>query len=487
MATFETSERLEKLGDTIIASMLQGDEESVANRRTVFGEIQPDMLSNFNYIIYKVFHKFKEAGFTPNAEFLQLILARQPKFILDSRNHIDVSVIQDTEGDLNTAYSGLVMRHYKELLKREKIDANTLKLNIEMYKQEWAQLEISRALSQAKYMLTDEVEIGKKKYRGYEDAIATVKIAAARIENVMDKTAGAGFIDSRQMALAKETVAKPEKIGDFGLVDELNQKLGGYFTSYFYNVIAPTKNGKSKWCARACHNMLMHGVNVSVWAHEGGVAAWWDQMNAIHFEYLNSQTGTPPYPLCQQEINTGTYPNEEIRVLAEQARVDLFTNENYGNLGMIDRPFTLETFIDEIETSVSSNRSRAVIIDYLQLIEWTTKGMSKPQAIGSAYQKLLAYAKKRNVLVMSPSQMTQEFMNEMAKSKDGQVNEIRTAGGESSEVIRTPDINIALYATVEDLQHNDMTILSVPSRLAQPFPPIRIYANLANCVFASKP
>jgi hypothetical protein len=231
----------------------------------------------------------------------------------------------------------------------------------------------------------------------------------------------------------------------------------------------------------------MHGVNVSVCAHEGGVAAWWDQMNAIHFEYLNSQTGTPPYPLCQQEINTGTYPNEEIRVLAEQARVDLFTNENYGNLGMIDRPFTLETFIDEIETSVSSNRSRAVIIDYLQLIEWTTKGMSKPQAIGSAYQKLLAYAKKRNVLVMSPSQMTQEFMNEMAKSKDGQVNEIRTAGGESSEVIRTPDINIALYATVEDLQHNDMTILSVPSRLAQPFPPIRIYANLANCVFASKP
>ena len=51
-------------------------------------------------------------------------------------------------------------------------------------------------------------------------------------------------------------------------------------------------------------------------------------------------------------------------------------------------------------------------------------------------------------------------MNEMAKSKEGQAHEVRTAGGESSEIIRTPDINIALYASTEDLIRKEMTIMS---------------------------
>ena len=77
-------------------------------------------------------------------------------------------------------------------------------------------------------------------------------------------------------------------------------------------------------------------------------------------------------------------------------------------------------------------------------------------------------------------------MNEMAKSKDGQGHEFRTAGGESSEIIRTPDVNIALYATIDDLERKEMTIKSIPSRLAEPHPDIRIYADLCSCVFASK-
>ena len=111
--------------------------------------------------------------------------------------------------------------------------------------------------------------------------------------------------------------------------------------------------------------------------------------------------------------------------------------------------------------------------------------ISKSQAIGQAYQKLLDYAKKRNITVISPAQFTQDFMNEMAKAKDGSSHEVRTAGGESSEIVRTPDINIALYATAEDLIRKEMTILSVPSRLASPFPAFKIYCDLKSCVFSS--
>lgn len=172
-------------------------------------------------------------------------------------------------------------------------------------------------------------------------------------------------------------------------------------------------------------------------------------------------------------------------MLEESSKLDLFTNPNYGVINMIDRPFIAETFIDEIETSVQLNGSRAVLIDYLQLIGSNDRGRSKPQVIGKAYQDALSYAKKRNVAMISPSQFTQDFMNEMAKSKDGQTHEVRTAGGESAEIIRTPDINIALYASTEDLIRKEMTIMSVPSRLCEPFPDVHIYADLCSCVFSS--
>ena len=174
-----------------------------------------------------------------------------------------------------------------------------------------------------------------------------------------------------------------------------------------------------------------------------------------------------------------------LREMEKNSAIDLFNNEAYGKLNMIDRPFKVETWLDEVETSVQMNDSKCVLIDYLQLIGWDSNNMSKPQAIGKAYQGGLAYCKKRNVALISPSQFTQEFMKEMAKSKQGQQHEVRTAGGESSEIIRTPDYNLALYASAEDLIRHDMTLLSVPSRLAEPFPAIKIYADLSTCYFQS--
>ena len=76
-------------------------------------------------------------------------------------------------------------------------------------------------------------------------------------------------------------------------------------------------------------------------------------------------------------------------------------------------------------------------------------------------------------------------MKELASSKEGQQHEVRAAGGESSEIVRTPDVNIALYATADDLARKEMTIMSVPSRVAIPFPDTKIYADLCSCVFAS--
>lgn len=483
-------ERLGEISDILIQSIIRGDELSKKNRQYLFGQVSPKVFKDENYIIFNVFYSFKDKGITPDEPFMKMYLTRNMKVIKDSYEFCDLTAFKDLDENPLIAYVSAVVKQFVRLLQLEPIEYDEFKLTVEKYKQEFSAYEINKAYSQAKLILYDGIQIGKKLYQGYADSVAYTKKKIADIEAVLDHTTGAGFINSRVAGIEDDDAdIKPVKIGDFGLINELNKELGGYYTSLFYNIIAPTKGGKSKFTTRAIHNIMVeHGYNVSVWAHEGGYKAWWAQLRAIHFEYLYIRNADPTKrvaPLSQKEILYGNYPSEEIKALEEQSRLDLFTNPNYGVAYMIDRPFKVETFIDEVETSVQLNNSKAVLIDYLQLIGWDGKSISKPQAVGRAYQDLLAYAKKRNVMVISPSQFTQDFMTEMAKSKEGQQHEIRAAGGESSEIIRTPDINIALYATVEDLIRKKMTIMSIPSRLAEPFPDIEIYADLCTCLFSS--
>ena len=484
-------ERLTELSDEILASVIQATDLSKDNRQYLYGQFSPYVFKNENYIIYSIFYFFKDKGITPDESFIKLHLMRNTKLMHDANKagYINFTEFKDLDENVHIAYITAVLKKFTRLLTLEVADKENFRLLIEKYKSEYSAYEMNLAYSQGKMILYEGMQLGSRLYQGYTDSISYVKKKIADIEAVLNKTTGVGFIDSRTAGIEDDDDAKPEKIGDFDLIEELNEQLGGIFSSIFYNILAPTKGGKSKFTARMIHTCVVkYGVNASVWAHEGGYKAWWAQLRAIHFEYMyirDKSENERVAPLSQKDILYGNYPNEAIKALEEESRLDLFTNPNYGCINMIDRPFLGESFIEEIETSVSLNASRIVLIDYLQLIGSNDKGKSKPQVIGKAYQDLLAYCKKRNVAAVSPSQFTQDFMNEMAKSKDGQQHEVRTAGGESSEIIRTPDINIALYANTEDLIRKEMTIMSVPSRLAEPYPDAHIYADLCSCVFSS--
>jgi replicative DNA helicase len=283
--------------------------------------------------------------------------------------------------------------------------------------------------------------------------------------------------------------AMPELIGDFGAVKELNKYAGGITTKTMYSVLAPTKAGKSKFTTRMLHNVMVeHGHPVVCWPFEGGAADWFAQLRSIHFDYLYNKDAEPSKQILgvsQQMIREKKWKSEEIRQLEEASRVDLFTNPKYGKVIVIDRPFKVETIESELDTAVNTYGAKAVLIDYLQLIGWEDARMSKVQAIGRAYQTVLRYTRTRGVAAISPAQCTQEFINECAKSKDGAVKELRTAGAESSEVVRTPDVNIALYSSTDDLINNSMKIMSIPSRYMSAFPAFEIYCDLSRSLFAS--
>ena len=111
--------------------------------------------------------------------------------------------------------------------------------------------------------------------------------------------------------------------------------------------------------------------------------------------------------------------------------------------------------------------------------------MSDRERIAKAYQTALNYCKKNNIALMTPAQYKQEVIDALANKTDTGDSELRTAGGGSSEVIRTPDISFALWASTADLRNNRMKILSMPCRFNKPFPEIPCYIDLGVCQFAS--
>lgn len=482
-------EQLNELSDNIISSVIKSDDISKANRRSLFGQLQPQVFKNENHIIYKVFYNFKDNNVTPDKEFIEMYLLRNENVILDSADSININEFADLDENPVVGYTSAVLKQFVRLSGEPVLNTEDFNLTIEKYKLVFKSLELGRIYSQGRAILFDGMKLGRSSLQGYDDSVSYVKKNIAEVEGMLDKSTGAGFVDANEIGLKDDENIKPEKIGDFGKIKELNKYWGGIYTGNFYSVLAPTKGGKSKICARFVHNVLVeNGNNCVVWAHEGGYNAWLAQLRAIHFDYLYNRNQTDITKkmrgVTQKTILDKSIADDTIREYEQGSRVDLFTNPSYGKLTMIDRPFVVETFIDEVTTALQINNAKMLVIDYLQLIG-TNTGMKKNERIGDAYQKLLALCKKMNVAVFSPAQFTQEFMKEMASSKDGQSHEVRTAGGESSEIIRTPDYNLALYASPEDLIHHKMTLMSVPSRMSSPFPPIDIYIDLGVCEFCS--
>lgn len=482
-------EKLEQYGDSLLAGMLGNDDKSLLNRRLCFGQIQPEIFKDENYIIYKILFYLRDLNIVPDKDFCELYLKTNRNVIEKARKYINLEAYADIDEDKVVGYIVGVMKKFVRLQSLPELIPDNFQLTLEKYKLCYKEIRVDEIYAQARIIASEGLSIGRKTLQGYEDSVSFVKAKLSQLDGLLSKDAGSGFIDcsnddEEESADNRDIV----KIGDFGDIHELNKAYGGIYSSLFYSIVAPTKGGKSKFCAYLLHNvMVRHGNNVVAWAHEGGPIMFKAQMRALHFNYFYNRTGDVKKIIggvTQDSIMKKTYPSKEVEQLEEASKIDLWHNESYGNLTIIDKPLNVETFIDDLKTAVELNNAKLVLIDYLQLMG-TSTGRPKAERIGEAYQKLLKFAKDYNVAVISPAQFTQDFMKILSNAQDSSKVEVRTSGGESSEVIRTPDINIALYATPEDLMRKVITLLPMPSRLAAPFEKTQIYANLGTVEFAS--
>lgn len=484
-------QRLKGFGDILLASALGSSEVAIKNRHFLFGNARIELFRDENYIIYSLLYNFKDRNITIDEEFVKLSLMRQQSLIEDASNarKIDINAYGEVDDSVTLGYIGGVMKYFSNLMKDEKVAPDEFQLVFEKYLIEYKAIETAKIYSDSLQIIGDGLKIGRKVLQGFEASRDYVKNNLARIEGVVDQNKGIGFINMAEVILNPKQEAKSVKISDFGALEELNNHYGGIYTGNLYTVMAPSKSGKSKFCARLAHTaMVNYGVNVSVWAFEGGYEAWTAQMRSIHFDFTYN-TGVSATDVkigvTQGAILHDRFPDgSPYKELEATSKLDLASNSAYGSTHFIDRPFRVETFLDEIDASVKANNSQMLIIDYLQLID-SEKSMSERERIATAYPRLLEYCKKNNIAVVSPAQYKQDVVDELQRKKDGEARDMRTAGGGSYEIIKTSDVIFALWASTEDLSNNKMTIMPMPTRFYDAIPEFDIYVDLGYCQFMS--
>ena len=486
-----SEEKLRVFSDEILSAMLDGRPIKKYAIDKLMSVTNPRLFRDENYIIFSIyyFYRSKLKVINIDEEFIKLFLKRNRSLLTKSRGYIDINAYGEIDNSPELGYIGGVVKHFNRLKTLPDIDVTEFETVFEKYLIEFKAVEAHKIYQQAQQILTEGLKIGRKYYSGFDDSQSYCKKKLAEIEGLVDCNAGSGFVKMSEVILdEKPDNKKPILIGDFGRLQKLNDAYKGIYTGLFYSFIAPPKSGKSKLAARLCHNVsVVAGNNVTVWAQEGGTELWTAQMRAIHFDYLyNTDVALTErkFGVTQEVIVHDDFRTDELRQLEMSSKLDLASNQDYGSVDYIDRPFNVETFIEDIDTSVKENNSKLVIIDYLQLIG-SSSGMNERERIAEAYKKLLNYCKKTNVAVISPAQFKQGSFDDLLKKTSVDGADLRTAAGGSSEVLRTPDVLWALFASVDDIRNNSMKIISLPSRLNAAFPNIDVRIDLGTCQFIS--
>lgn len=485
-------EKMRYFSDKVISAIV-GDKSirQYAINRLV-SSTNPKLFRDENYVLFSVIFNYRDRikNITIDSEFLSLYLDHNRKLIEKSNDYIDIHSYGEVDGSETLGYISGVVKHFNRLYGMPDMSRDEFDLNFEKYLIVFKAIEAQKIYAQSNQILTEGMKIGRKLLVGFEDSYNYSRRKLAEIEGLVDMNQGTGFTTMNDVLMSeKDDGKKSIKVADFDKLEALTKHYGGIYTGNFYEVLAPPKAGKSKFCARVCHTAIVKfNTNVTVWAQEGGKEAWSAQMRAIHFDYTYNEgvsVTERKFGIDQDVILHDKYPNQDLKELEMTSKLDLGSNTDYGVVDFIDRPFEVETFLDEIDSSVKANNSKLLIIDYLQLMGSSNPRMSERERISKAYTSLLNYCKKNNIAVLTPAQYKQDSIDALVNKADTSDADMRTAGGGSSEVFRTPDIIFAFWASTADIRNNRMKVLSVPCRFNKPFEEIPCYMDLGTCQFIS--
>lgn len=350
---------------------------------------------------------------------------------------------------------------------------------IDGFKAEYTLKEIDTATT----IMLDGVQQGKKTLQGYDDTKQYLSKAFTKLDNLIisSETEHRGVF-KLDLDYYKESTESDKntlrKVTDFG-IGPLDKAYGAIYSGEMVSLLAPAKSCKTRFSAYLAHRaVVVNKQRVAIWVLEGNHLTWTPLLRARHFDYYYNSEDNVYVELDSETIKKQLYPSEEYRQAEFASYYDLITNPDYGSIQFIDKPCHVDTFLDELERAYETDPFDLLVVDYLGLIDYTK--ITKTQALELGYVRLLRLQKKLGFATILPAQFKADIVDALHQGKD---IDLRTSGGGTYETIKTPDKNIGLYATQEELQLGRVQVLPIPSRVGKYFSPFYMVGNIGVCSF----
>lgn len=473
---------------SIFSAVFSNDENTQRRRQELITTFNiPSVFKDEYYIFYLVTKDFPRV--TPNKDFLKLYLQTN-KALFSQNTSIDLAKyrLSDTEPYVEFVNSCLAL--FDECWKKPIEDAEFYR-SLEMHKMNYISVQSISILEESAVIVSEGAKIRGKQLNGYEDMRSNLKSQFLKLDNLVEKKDRKGVITYGYNDEDEDESGKVKRVSYFG-IEELDAAIGGIFEGDMVSLLAPAKGGKSRFATYILHNAVVNGTSIAMWSIENGYKGWEALIRARHFNWFyNSKVtdGSQKRFVDADMIRKGEL-SPELAELELASWTDLKCNTAYGRISNIDEDFDADSFIEVIDNVVNQTGTKLICVDYLQLISDNNKNgksISKNERIGDAYKRMLQYLKKKKIGGIFPAQLKQTVVGNLNKADEADLinTELRDAAGESYEVIKTPDVNLALYGTVEDIRNGNMKILGIPSRNSAPFEPIDIHCDLGSCTFGS--
>ena len=472
--------------DVIFGSLLKNDDEVLVRKQhliTTFGNTS--VFKNEYYVFYLLVRDHIKIN--PDSDFITMYM-KVNKGLFSKNPNVNLSSYNLGDAEPYVEFVNSVLTVYDNCRRKVVSNEDYFKA-VEMYRMEYMSVESIKILEASTNIVSDGLDVRGKRYSGYEDMRAYSKSRFMQLDNMMSKSDRKGLIMYGVNDQEESEDGQVKLVSKFG-IEPLDNAIGGIYEGDMVSLLAPAKGGKSRMATFMLHNALINGTSVAMWSIENGYKGWEALLRARHFKYFYDERnigGEGKRFINADMIRKGTLP-PELKEMELASWTDLKCNKDYGRIINIDEDFDADTFLEVMDTAVA-NGAKLICIDYWQLVtEGNSKGakaQSKNERIGDCYKKTLQFLKSKKVGGIFPGQLKQTVVGNLNKTDAAEfVNtELRDAAGESYEVIKTPDVNLALYATVEDLRQGSMKILSIPSRNIAPFEPIDLACDMGSCSF----
>lgn len=261
-------------------------------------------------------------------------------------------------------------------------------------------------------------------------------------------------------------------LANFGLA-AMDEAMGGMRKRRMYGILGPTKGGKTRFTNYLVAQILKAGYNVAVWPLEGQPDEWTAMQTAaiLHNEWgLNIGSNIivdRRYGYAEEQGTSAEAVRTKIaaaKTILALGPEDITGDTKRGKLSFITGTAYVEDFLDVIKNHyLNENPFDCLVMDQVVNIQGRAGRQSKVERISDAYQRLHLFIQNDlHCCVLAPAQLKQSTIDYMRTHKDETIDV--TAGGESSETIRTPDEVIGLMSDKEELKGGIMRFCHVASR-----------------------